>query len=70
VIRSPCSRRREEPMPEGAIIAVTTIVLVAVTAYLIGSLVRSISRERRRSNVRKIWRNFGLSLAFCGLCSS
>jgi hypothetical protein len=54
-------------MPEGSIIAVTTIVLVGVTAYLIGSLVRSIARERRRSNVRKIWRNFGLSLAFCGL---
>lgn len=54
-------------MPEGSIIAVTTIVLVGVTAYLIGSLVRSITRERRRSHVRKIWRNFGLSLAFCGL---
>jgi hypothetical protein len=54
-------------MPEGSIIAVTTVVLVGVTAYLIGSLVRSITRERRRSNVRKIWKNFGLSLAFCGL---
>jgi hypothetical protein len=54
-------------MPEGSIIAVTTVVLVGVTAYLIGSLVRSIARERRRSNVRKIWKNFGLSLAFCGL---
>jgi hypothetical protein len=54
-------------MPEGSIIAVTTIVLVGVTAYLIGSLVRSIARERRSSNVRKIWKNFGLSLAFCGL---
>jgi hypothetical protein len=61
------SRRREEPMPEGSIIAVTTVVLVGVTAYLIGSLVRSIARERRRNNVRKIWKNFGLSLAFCGL---
>jgi succinate dehydrogenase hydrophobic anchor subunit len=61
------SRRREEPMPEGSIIAVTAVVLVGVTAYLIGSLVRSIARERRRSNVRKIWKNFGLSLAFCGL---
>jgi hypothetical protein len=54
-------------MPEGSIIAVTTVVLVGVTGYLIGSLVRSIARERRRSNVRKIWKNFGLSLAFCGL---
>jgi hypothetical protein len=54
-------------MPQGSIIAVTTIVLVGVTAYLIGSLVRSIARERRSSNVRKMWKNFGLSLAFCGL---
>jgi branched-subunit amino acid ABC-type transport system permease component len=54
-------------MPEGSIIAVTTVVLVGVTAYLIGSLARSIARELRRSNLRKIWKNFGLSLAFCGL---
>jgi hypothetical protein len=54
-------------MPKGSIIAVTTIVLVGVTAYLISSLVRSIARGRRRSNVRKVWKNFGLSLTFCGL---
>jgi hypothetical protein len=49
------------------IILVTTIVLIGVTAYLIGSLIRSIGQERRSSNVRKVWKNFGLSLAFCGL---
>ncbi len=54
-------------MPKALIILVTTIVLIGVTAYLIGSLVRSIVQERRSSNVRKVWRNFGLSLAFCGL---
>jgi hypothetical protein len=42
----------------------TTIVLVGVASFLIGLLVRSILRERRSSGVRKIWRNFGLSLAF------
>jgi len=42
----------------------TTIVLVGVASFLIGLLVRSILRERRASGVRKLWRNFGLSLTF------
>lgn len=42
----------------------TTIVLVGVASFLIGLLVRSIIRERRASGVRKLWRNFGLSLTF------
>ena len=46
-------------------IAVAITVLVAV--YLIGSLVRSIQDERRSSRVRKIWKNFGLSIALCTL---
>lgn len=54
-------------MPKALIILVTTIVLIGVTAYLIGSLVRSIVQERKSNNVRKVWRNFGLSLAFCAL---
>jgi uncharacterized protein DUF6766 len=42
----------------------TSIVLVGVSALLIGLLARSIVRERRASGVRKLWRNFGLSLTF------
>ena len=42
----------------------TTIVLVGVASFLIGLLVRSIVHERRTSGVRKLWRNFGLSLTF------
>jgi hypothetical protein len=45
----------------------TTIVLVGVASFLIGLLVRSIVRERRASGVRKLWRNFGLSLTFAML---
>ena len=41
---------------------VTILVLVGVAGYLIASLIRSIQSERR---VRKVWANFGLSIAFC-----
>jgi hypothetical protein len=42
----------------------TTIVLLGVASFLIGLLVRSIVHERRASGVRRLWRNFGLSLTF------
>ena len=42
----------------------TSIVLVGVSAFLLGLMVRSIVRERQASGVRKIWRNFGLSITF------
>ena len=45
----------------------TVVVLVGVTGYLIGSLVKSVTDERRKDNIRKIWKNFGLSIAFCVL---
>jgi hypothetical protein len=38
-----------------------------VTGYLVGALIRSINRERRSAGISKIWRNFGLSIAFCTL---
>jgi len=49
------------------IVVVTTLLLVGVAGGLIGTMVASIRRERRSSRVRKVWANFGLSLAFCGL---
>jgi hypothetical protein len=48
-------------------VIVTIVVLAGVTGYLIGSMVKSIVDERRSGNIRKIWRNFGLSIAFCVL---
>ena len=48
----------------GAIgMAVVLIITFGVTAYLIGTLMRSIQNERKTS--MKLWKNFGLSLAFC-----
>jgi hypothetical protein len=44
---------------------VSVVVLAAVTGYLIGSMVKSIVDERRNQNIKKIWKNFGLSIAFC-----
>jgi hypothetical protein len=54
-------------MPEWLIIVITLAVLLGVTGYLIGSLIRHVMRERRSSNVRRIWGNFGLSISFCAL---
>lgn len=45
----------------------TSIVLVGTSAFLLGMLVRSIVHERRAAGVRRIWRNFGLSLTFAAL---
>jgi hypothetical protein len=40
-------------------------VIVAIVAWLLGNMVRSIQVEKRRSGLRRTWRYFGLSLAFC-----
>jgi ABC-type transport system involved in cytochrome bd biosynthesis fused ATPase/permease subunit len=45
----------------------TSLVLVGTSAFLLGTLVRSIVHERRASGIRKIWRNFGLSITFATL---
>jgi H+/Cl- antiporter ClcA len=42
-------------------------VLLGVAGYLVGALVKSIRDERKGSNVRKVWSNFGLSITFCAL---
>ena len=41
------------------------LVVVGVTAYLVGTLARSIQNEKSTS--MKLWKNFGLSLGFCAL---
>ena len=38
---------------------------VVIAGYLIASMFRSIRDEKKSSGVRKTWRNFGLSIAFC-----
>jgi hypothetical protein len=54
-------------MSDGLIITVTIAVLLGISAFLFGSLIVHIRRERRTGDVRRIWANFGLSLCFCTL---
>jgi Domain of unknown function (DUF6766) len=49
------------------VLVVVFAVMLTIAGYLIGSMLRSIQVERRTSGVRKIWKNFGLSIAFCVL---
>jgi hypothetical protein len=44
---------------------VAIVVIVGVTAYLVGALIRSIQNEKSTS--MRLWKNFGLSLGFCAL---
>jgi uncharacterized protein DUF6766 len=44
---------------------VSFAVMIGLVGFLIWSMVKSIRDEMRRSNVRKVWKNFGLSLALC-----
>jgi uncharacterized membrane protein YjgN (DUF898 family) len=41
-----------------------TVVLVGIAGFLLFSMVRSIRNEMRSSGLRKVWRNFGLSIGF------
>ena len=50
-------------MNDTIVLVVTGLVLVAVSGYLFGTMIRSIMVEKRASRLRKIWKNFGLSIA-------
>jgi uncharacterized protein DUF6766 len=50
-------------MNDTIVLVVTVLVLVAVAGYLIGTMIRSIREEKRSAQLRKIWKNFGLSIA-------
>jgi purine-cytosine permease-like protein len=45
----------------------TVAILLLVPAYLTWALIKSIRDERRSSNVKKVWANFGLGLMLCAL---
>lgn len=50
----------------GAIaMAIVLAVMVGITIYLVGTLIRSINNEKQTR--MKLWKNFGLSLGFCAL---
>ncbi len=46
-------------------ILVALATMIAVPGYLVYMTAHSIREEQRRSNIRKIWANFGLSLLLC-----
>jgi hypothetical protein len=43
------------------------VVMAGIVFWLYGSMIRSIQDERHTEGVRKIWKNFGLSLGFATL---
>lgn len=47
---------------EAASTIVTVLVMVGIPAYLFVTMARSIRNERRRSNLGKTWKHFGLSI--------
>ena len=51
-------------MSSGALaMAAAIVVVIGVAAYLAGTLARAIQNEKKTS--MRLWKNFGLSLAFC-----
>jgi succinate dehydrogenase hydrophobic anchor subunit len=52
---------------EASILAVTGVVLAGISILLFALLIKSILDERRSSQVRRTWANFGLSIAFASL---
>jgi hypothetical protein len=41
-----------------------SMVLIGIAGFLLISMVRSIRQEMKRSGLRKVWRNFSLSIGF------
>jgi hypothetical protein len=53
-------------MSGGAIgMALVILITAGITAYLVGTMARSIKNEKKTS--MSLWKNFGLSLGFCAL---
>ena len=50
-------------MAGAVMMTVALTVIVGVTAYLVGTLVKSIQNEKKTR--MSLWKNFGLSLGFC-----
>jgi hypothetical protein len=54
-------------MSDAVVITLTVVVLIGVTGYLFYTMISSILAEKRQSRLRKIWKNFGLSIALAAL---
>lgn len=49
-----------------ALVAVMALI-AGVMVWIFGTMVRSIQDERRSKNLKKVWKNFGLSIGFAVL---
>ena len=54
-------------MSTSLIAVIAVAVMVSIAGYLVGTMVASIRKEKRKENLRKTWANFGLSIAFAVL---
>jgi hypothetical protein len=52
-------------MSPSSIAVFSVVVLATISLYLIASMLWHIRSEKRREGIRKTWKNFSLSLAFC-----
>lgn len=50
-------------MGGAALMGAVLVVILGITAYLIGTTIRSIQNEKRTK--MRLWKNFGLSLRSC-----
>jgi heme/copper-type cytochrome/quinol oxidase subunit 2 len=57
-------QRKESGRMRAFVIVLTLVVVIGISVYLVAAMFRSMKAER---GVRKKWKNFGLSIAFCVL---
>ena len=52
-------------MSPSAVAVFSVLVLAIISMYLIVAMFWHIRQEKRKAGIRKTWKNFSLSLAFC-----
>jgi hypothetical protein len=52
-------------MTPATVAVISVMVLAGISMYLIVAMFRHIRSEKRREGLKKTWKNFALSLAFC-----
>ena len=52
-------------MSPATVAVISVLVLAGVSLYLIGAMFWHIREEKRKEGIKKTWKNFSLSLAFC-----
>jgi hypothetical protein len=52
-------------MSPSTVAVISVLVLAGISLYLIAAMFWHIREEKRREGIKKTWKNFSLSLAFC-----